>query len=181
MVLPRCVPSLRSYLDPQAWFQTNDHRRSHGTHRRRDPTSAQVADRRLRGPVIGSRSAHIQHPMAVTPVRPGARPFHTAVTSRLIAIAHRARVHACLLKTSLEHTSLCLCVSAVRQREQARVYRSQLQTVRKFLVTVPPLRASMWRTTPPDGSATAVFQPAVPVDAIVIMIASSLKSRCVIQ
>lgn len=60
---------------------------------------------------------------------PGARPSHAAVTSRLIGIVHRARVYACLLKTSLgTHVSLCVsvCVSVGGSRtEQTHVYRSE--------------------------------------------------------
>lgn len=103
------VPSLRSYLDPQAWSQT-DPRRSHETHRRAALCSGRWSPASWSGDqLFGARSADIQHLMVVTRW-PGTRPFHAAVTSRLIAIAHRARVHACLLKTSLETHEPLVCV-----------------------------------------------------------------------
>lgn len=77
---------------------------------------------------FSARSAYVEHLMAVTRW-PGARPSHAAVTSRLIGIVHRARVYACLLKTSLgTHVSLCVSVYVSvggSRTEQTHVYRSE--------------------------------------------------------
>lgn len=107
-------------------------RRSHETHRRvplcpgRWSPTSWSGDR-----FVGARSAHVQHLMVITRW-PGARPSHAAVTSRLIA--HHARVHACLLKTSLEtHEPLAVCVSGAPERAGA-----SLSIRCNFLVTDRP-------------------------------------------
>lgn len=70
---------------------------------------------------------------------PGARPSHAAVTSRLIVIVHRARVYACLLKTSLEtHVSLCVRIyvyvgGALDGADAYLSIRATFQSVRKLL------------------------------------------------
>jgi len=96
---------------------------------------------------------------------PGARPFHAAVTSRLIAIAHRARVHACLLKTSLgthESLSVCVCVGDAPEGAGASLsirYDFSVRTLRGRIAT--PIPVHQWRATPRtrlDGSGRVVFR-----------------------